>query len=104
MGKFDIADSDKEYLWEQMEEWDFFQDSDNLGELIIVTVPEFDIPELGNWQFQLSLNKDNAKDFEIRSGLSNEPLFFPSEDEITVAVYTENWDFVTDFTASPLLS
>tara|TARA_B110001452_G_scaffold255218_1_gene247425 strand:- start:21 stop:335 length:315 start_codon:yes stop_codon:yes gene_type:complete len=104
MGKFNFAESDKEYLWKQIEEWDFFQDSDNLGELIIVTVPEFDIPELGNWQFQLSLNKDNAKDFEIRSGLSNELLFFPSEDEITIAVYTESWDFVTDFTASPLLS
>tara|TARA_Y200000002_G_scaffold56914_1_gene42200 strand:+ start:7863 stop:7979 length:117 start_codon:yes stop_codon:yes gene_type:complete len=38
----------------------------------------------------LSLTKDNAKDFEIRSGLSNEQLFFPSFDEITVAVYTES--------------
>ncbi|MAJ06843.1 MAG: hypothetical protein CL827_08325 [Crocinitomicaceae bacterium] len=72
MEKFNFTESDKVYLWEQIEKWDFFQDSDNLGELIIVTVPEFDIPELGNWQFQLSLTKDNAKDFEIRSGLSNE--------------------------------
>ena len=72
MEKFNFTESDKVYLWEQIEKWDFFQDSDNLGELIIITVPEFDIPELGNWQFQLSLTKDNAKDFEIRSGLSNE--------------------------------
>ncbi len=90
MEKFNFTESDKVYLQEQIEKWDFFQDSDNLGELIIVTVPEFDIPYLGNWQFQLSLTKDNAKDFEIRSGLSNEQLFFPSFDEITVAVYTES--------------
>tara|TARA_B110000908_G_scaffold76307_1_gene91880 strand:+ start:51 stop:353 length:303 start_codon:yes stop_codon:yes gene_type:complete len=100
MGKFD---SDLQQIWGQMEEWDFFNDPSNLGELIIVTVPEFNIPELGNWRYHLNLTKDNAKDFEIRSGISNEPLFFPNSDEITVAVYTESWEFVTDFT-SPLLS
>jgi|TARA_B110001469_G_scaffold120568_1_gene129187 hypothetical protein len=106
MGKFDyqkLTDSEKQNLWGQMEELDFFNDPNNLGKLIIVTVPEFDIPKLGNWQFQLNLTKDNAKDFEIRSGISNEPLFFPNSDEIIVAVYTESWDYVTEFT-SPLLS
>ena len=106
MGKFDykkLTDSEKQNLWGQMEELDFFNDPNNLGKLIIVTVPEFDIPKLGNWQFQLNLTKDNAKDFEIRSGISNEPLFFPNSDEIIVAVYNESWDYVTEFT-SPLLS
>ena len=98
MGNFDVDEDDLDYLWEQMEEWNFFQNPDNLGKLIIVTVSEFDIPELGDWQFRLILTENNAKDFEIRSGVKNEPLVFPNSDEIIVAVYTESWDFVTDFT------
>jgi hypothetical protein len=94
----DVDEDNQEYLWEQMEEWDFFQKAENLGKLIIVTVSEFDIPELRNWQFQLILTEENARDFEIRSGVNNEPLVFPNPNEIIVAVYTEGWDFVTDFT------
>ena len=54
MGKFD---SDLQQIWGQMEEWDFFNDPSNLGELIIVTVPEFNIPELGNLEIPFNFNQ-----------------------------------------------
>ena len=98
MSEFKIPEDDLDYLWEQMEELNFFKNPDNLGKLIVITVSEFDIPELGDWQFQLSLTPNNESDFEKRTGIKYEPLTFPEENEIIVAVYTESWDFVTDFT------
>lgn len=98
MSEFKIPEDDLDYLWEQMEELNFFKNPDNLGKLIVVTVSEYDIPELGDWQFQLSLTPNNESDFEKRTGIKYEALTFPEENEIKVAVYTESWDFVTDFT------
>jgi hypothetical protein len=95
------SEDDLESMWEQIEEWEFFDEPENYGELIIVTVPVDSPPNLNNWQFQLSLTntiEDKIK-FEKRTGLiaDKERLPFALENEIVVMVYNEEWRSVTFF-------
>lgn len=93
------TEEDFEFMWEQMEEWELFQDSSNYGNLIIVTVPIDSPPNLSNWQYQLSLvdSSEDKKRFEERTGLlaNKERLPFAYENEIVVMVYNEAWSYIT---------
>jgi len=102
--KFSLERSKLEDLWDQMAEWeDFFKFEclkdleDELGEMYLLTIPQNDAHNLilNNWQFKAQWSENSKTYKQYFKNLGK-----PDDDEITVIVYTEGWDYIADFTHS----